>query len=85
MPVSLVALKKLTYAWQTYTAGEVFEARDDADAMVLKMTHLADDAPSQDALQPVPVPEPVDVDDTEGSPAPRRRRAYRRRVLPAET
>lgn len=88
MPVSLVALKKLTYAWQTYVAGEIFEARDDADAMVLKMTNLAADGP----VKPEPSSEPSEgspsdtpQDPTEETPSPvRRRRAYRRSDMTAE-
>lgn len=97
MPVSLVALKKVVYAGQTYTSGEVFEARDAADATVLKLTKLAMDQPEPEP-EPVPFiitpdPEPAVEEVSVGSPAdetaehpeaPKRRRAYRRRDLQAE-
>lgn len=85
MPVSLVALKKLRYANQSYSAGEVFEARDAADATVLKLTKLAADAPTRQSNSPAPVAleEPSSAEpDTESEPTHRRR--YRRRDMEPE-
>ena len=56
--VALVALKRVLYAGQSYVAGEMFEARDDADAAVLKMIGLAEDAPSPATQTPTPLDTP---------------------------
>jgi hypothetical protein len=56
--VALVALKRVLYAGQSYVAGEMFEARDDADAAVLKMIGLAEDVPSPANQTPTPLDTP---------------------------
>lgn len=97
MPVSLCAKKNLRYAGEAYAAGAPFEARDEADAVVLRMTGLAVDAPTPQPDTPV-VPEPVipeppeiepesvEADPSSDAPTesePPKRRTYRRRDMTA--
>ncbi len=71
MPVSLVARKNMRYGVRSYVAGEVFEARDAADAAVLVKIGMAAHTPSHSHL-PDESAEPIKV------------RSYRRRDLTAE-